>query len=168
MALRAGASWEGIRKGLRTFAGIKRRFERIFEDEQRVYIDDYAHHPSELNAAIQAARELFPGKKVTGIFQPHLYSRTRDFQEGFAAELDQLDQVILLDIYPAREEPIPGVSSAIIFEKMKHPDKQMCQKEELMERLQQEEHIEILLTLGAGDIDTLVEPIRQWLEGTKK
>ncbi len=161
-ALAAGASEEGIRMGLATFTGIQRRFEIIYRDEQRVYVDDYAHHPTELEAVIQAAREFFPGKKITGVFQPHLYSRTRDFAEGFAKALDQLDEVLLLDIYPAREAPIPGVSSDSIAALMRNPRLVRATKAGLLAELQQRS-IEVLITAGAGDIDTLVEPIRKWL-----
>jgi UDP-N-acetylmuramate--alanine ligase len=127
------------------------------------YYDDYAHHPTELQAAINAARELFPNAKITGAFQPHLFSRTRDFAEGFAAALDGLDEVFLLDIYPARELPMPGVTSDIIFSQMKLKNKLLVAKNDLLTSLQNTD-IEVLLTLGAGDIDTLVEPIGQWLQ----
>jgi len=165
VASQIGVSERAVREALHTFQGIRRRFEIIYRDAERVLIDDYAHHPSELQAAIEAARELFPGRRVTGIFQPHLYSRTRDFAEGFARALDQLDEVLLLDIYPAREAPIEGVSSAIIFERMTNPDRVLLTKAALPEALEGRE-IEVLLTLGAGDIDTLVQPIAQWLAGT--
>ena len=121
VALQLGVSPLAIRKALLTFKGIKRRFEIVYRDEKVVFIDDYAHHPTEIQSAVQAARELFPGRSITGIFQPHLFTRTRDFQEGFAEELDKLDHVILLDIYPAREEPIPGITSEVIFEKLENP-----------------------------------------------
>lgn len=162
LALVAGAQEEGIRKGLESFAGIQRRFEIVYRDDRRVYVDDYAHHPSELEAVIGAAREFFPGRKITGVFQPHLYSRTRDFAEGFAQALDSLDEVILLDIYPAREAPIPGVSADTIAGLMRHPRLKRMHKAELLEVLK-EQTIDVLLTAGAGDIDTMVEPIRSWL-----
>ena len=127
-----------------------------------IYIDDYAHHPVELEACIVSARELFPGKKLTGIFQPHLYSRTRDLCDGFALSLSLLDQVILLDIYPAREQPIPGVDAALIFDKITVKNKQLLSKENLIENLSIGEG-EVLMTLGAGDIDTMVIPIREKL-----
>jgi UDP-N-acetylmuramate--alanine ligase len=129
-----------------------------------VYIDDYAHHPTELRAAIGAAKALFPGRKITGIFQPHLYTRTRDFLDGFAAALDELDEVLLLDIYPARELPIPGISSERILEKMSNVNKKLLHKTQVINELKKQ-NVEILLTLGAGDIDTLVEPVRAWLRG---
>ena len=159
VAQQLGVKGEAIKKALASFKGIKRRFEFIYRDENKVYIDDYAHHPTELNAAIDAARTLFPDRKITGIFQPHLYSRTRDFAEEFAAALDQLDEVILMDIYPARELPIKGVTSEIIFEKMKNPKKTMASKSEVMEALKGLD-MDVLLTLGAGDIDTFVQPIK--------
>lgn len=161
-ALSAGADEAGIRRGLETFGGIQRRFEILFRSKEVVYVDDYAHHPSELEAVIGAAREFFPGKKLTGVFQPHLYSRTRDFAEGFAQALDRLDEVILLDIYPARELPIPGVDSQMIAAMMQQAKVTLCSKSELMNELKSR-HIEVLLTVGAGDIDTFTEPIRQWL-----
>lgn len=162
IALKLGVNAESIKKALASFKGIKRRFDIIYRDEQVVYIDDYAHHPSELKAAIGAARELFPGKKLTGIFQPHLYSRTNDFAEGFAAALDGLDEVLLLDIYPARELPMEGVTSAIIFDKMKMVEKLQLTKEHLMEALEVKE-LEVIMTLGAGDIDRFIDPIKDFL-----
>jgi UDP-N-acetylmuramate--alanine ligase len=167
VALQLGIGPEAIREALASFKGIKRRFEFIYRDEHRVYIDDYAHHPTEIRSAVQAARDLFPGRKITGIFQPHLYSRTRDFQGGFAAELDKLDEVILLDIYPARELPIPGVSSAIVFDKMKNRHKRMVSIKEIPAVLNLNE-IDVLMTIGAGDIDTLVEPIAAFLSSRKE
>lgn len=165
VAQQLGIKGDVVKKALASFKGIKRRFERIFTNDSIVYTDDYAHHPSELNAAIGAARMLFPNKKITGIFQPHLYSRTNDFQDGFAAALDELDEVILMDIYPARELPMPGVTSKIIFDKMKNPNKVLVTKATLMETLK-ERKVEALLTLGAGDIDTFVFPIKDWLKNS--
>jgi UDP-N-acetylmuramate--alanine ligase len=152
-----------IREALVGFKGIQRRFERIIDRSDLQYIDDYAHHPGELKVAIDAARTLFPGQKIAGIFQPHLYSRTRDFADGFAEELDKLDDVFLMDIYPARELPIEGVSSDIIFEKMKNKSKQLVTKQNLMETLHGY-HPEVLMTLGAGDIDTFVPQIKKMFE----
>ncbi len=159
VAQQLGISGVDIKKALASFKGIKRRFETIYRDEKVVYIDDYAHHPSELNAAIDAAKTLFPERKITGIFQPHLYSRTRDFVHGFASALDLLDEIILMDIYPAREKPIAGVTADIIFEKMKNPNKILVSKKQLLQVLDDRE-IEVLLTMGAGDIDTFIEPIK--------
>jgi UDP-N-acetylmuramate--alanine ligase len=162
LALEAGVGEEAIREALSGFKGIKRRFERIVETEQIAYIDDYAHHPAELRAAIEAARTLFPGKRLTGIFQPHLYSRTRDFQEGFAQALDMLDEPWLLPIYPAREKPIAGVDSEMILRLMKNPAKRLMGMDEVIGNLEKYPP-QVLMTLGAGDIDTLVEPIKNWL-----
>ncbi len=160
MALEAGMPLETAAEGIATFKGIKRRFERVLEREDLVFIDDYAHHPTELKAAISAARELYPGRRITGLFQPHLYSRTRDFQQGFAEALDALDEAVLLDIYPAREEPIPGVSSELISRQMKKQKVPVLRKSEVTEYLKSHRP-DVLMTLGAGDIDTLVEPIQQ-------
>lgn len=160
MALEAGMPLEAAAEGIATFKGIKRRFERVLEREDLVFIDDYAHHPTELKAAISAARELYPGRRITGLFQPHLYSRTRDFQRGFAEALDALDEAVLLDIYPAREEPIPGVSSELISRQMKKAGVPVLRKSEVTEYLKSHRP-DVLMTLGAGDIDTLVEPIQQ-------
>ncbi len=163
VALQLGAKPEAIRAALLSFKGIKRRFEFVVRTEKTVYIDDYAHHPTELRAAIGAAKQLFPNRKVTGIFQPHLYSRTRDFVDGFAAALDGLDDTLLLDIYPAREKPIPGVTSEIIFERMQNQNKQLVTKANLLEVLKNKE-LDVVMTLGAGDIDTLVQPIQKILD----
>ncbi len=165
LALAAGVDADAIGSGLASFRGIKRRFEMIFQDDQRAYIDDYAHHPTELTAAIAAARELFPGRKVTGIFQPHLFTRTRDFAEGFARALDDLDELWMLDIYPAREDPIPGVDAQLILDKMKSQHKRLLAKAEVLPAIESNDW-EVLLTLGAGDIDRLVSPIRDWLVQT--
>lgn len=151
-----------IRKAVGNFKGIQRRFEFIINNGSTVFIDDYAHHPSELNAAIAAARKLYPNRRITGIFQPHLYTRTRDFVDGFAASLDMLDEIILMDIYPARELPISGVTSEIIFERMKNPNKILTTKANLMEDIR-DKKFDVLLTLGAGDIDTFVPKIKQIL-----
>lgn len=160
-AILCGVDEDKIRKAMAEFKGIQRRFEKIVDQEDFVYIDDYAHHPSELKAAIDAAKTLYPDKKITGIFQPHLYSRTRDFVEGFAAELDKLDEVILMDIYPARELPIEGVTSEIVFDLLKNKNKTLVTKATLMEVLK-DKHPEILMTLGAGDIDTFVPKIKEY------
>lgn len=157
-----GVTADNIRKALLNFKGIQRRFEFRVRTNERVFIDDYAHHPSELKAAIHAARTLYPNKKITGIFQPHLYSRTKDFVDGFAEAIDKLDEIILLDIYPARELPMKGVTSTIIFNKMVNPNKKMILKQDLLEKLKLND-TEVLLTLGAGDIDKLVEPIEDML-----
>jgi UDP-N-acetylmuramate--alanine ligase len=166
VGLHLGIGEVKIREALSSFGGIVRRFQFIFKSESTVFIDDYAHHPTEIRSLVKASRELFPGRRITGIFQPHLFTRTRDFQEGFAEELDKLDEIILLDIYPAREEPIPGITSQVIFEKMKNHNKTLTTKKEVMEQLAGK-RFDILLTIGAGDIDTLVEPIKEILINQK-
>ena len=164
----AGAGADEVKAAMRTFGGTKRRFEVRLKTDSVTLIDDYAHHPAELAASVRSVRELYPGKKITAVFQPHLYTRTRDFAGDFAASLSALDEVILLDIYPAREEPIEGVTSEIIFNKITAPHKTWCTKEELPEVLKTK-HIEVLLTLGAGDIDRLLPGIEELLrEKTKK
>lgn len=162
-ALLAGADPQKIRAALADFKGVKRRFEFIVRRPDVVYIDDYAHHPAELEATIGAARMLFPDKKLTGIFQPHLFTRTRDFADGFAAALDKLDEVILLDIYPARELPIEGVSSAMLTGRMQNQNVTLTSKSELLNLLKTKD-LEVLMTMGAGDVDGLVEPIKDFLE----
>ncbi len=156
-----GVTHDDIKKALVGFKGIQRRFERIIDREDLVFIDDYAHHPGELKVAIDAARTLYPDKKLTGIFQPHLFTRTRDFVDGFAEELDKLDEIILMDIYPARELPIEGITSERIFEIMKNQNKKLVTKDTLIEVLK-EYKPEILMTLGAGDIDTFVPKIKEF------
>lgn len=160
-----GVTSEEIRRGMETFAGPVRRFDFHLKKDDIVLLDDYAHHPAELKASIQSVKELYPDKKVTGIFQPHLYTRTRDFAADFAASLSLLDELILLDIYPAREEPIPGVTSQIIFDRVTIPNKRMIRKEELLDLVQKEAaSFEVVLMVGAGNIDRLVEPVKQILE----
>ncbi len=163
VAWQLGIGEEKIQQALMSYAGVKRRFEFHIREEDCTYIDDYAHHPEELRAAISSVRELFPGKRLTGIFQPHLFSRTRDFAGEFARSLSLLDELILLDIYPAREMPIPGITSSVIFDRVTIPSKTLCRKEELMNVLAGHTP-EILLTLGAGDIDQFVYPIRDLLK----
>jgi UDP-N-acetylmuramate--alanine ligase len=160
IALQMGVSEELLRSGLASFLGVKRRFEYIINRADFAYIDDYAHHPTELEAAIKSARQLYPGKKLLGVFQPHLYSRTRDFADGFAHSLSLLDEVILLDIYPARELPIEGVSSEIIFNKITIDNKTLCTKTQLLSVIK-DKQTDVLLTLGAGDIDQFVQPLKQ-------
>jgi len=162
-AMLAGADPEGVRAAMPGFRGVKRRFEYIVRNENLVYIDDYAHHPEELTALISSAKRLFPGKKCVVAFQPHLYTRTRDLSEGFAASLDLADEVILLDIYPARELPIEGVSSQMIVEKMANKSVTILSREGLV-MYAETAPVELLITAGAGDIDQLVEPIRNVLE----
>jgi UDP-N-acetylmuramate--alanine ligase len=160
MALLSGIDPSALAEGLAQFKGVQRRFETIIRNEKMVYIDDYAHHPTELNAAISSAKELFPNKKITGIFQPHLFSRTRDFMEGFASSLSLLDKVILLPIYPAREQPIEGITSNALLALIPNENKMIMEKSQVVKYLS-DHPCEVLLTLGAGDIDTLVEPIKK-------
>jgi len=157
-----GIDQETIRDALGKFTGITRRFDYLIKTKELVYIDDYAHHPQELDAVINSVRKLYPDRKVTGIFQPHLYSRTRDFANEFAESLGNLDELILLDIYPAREMPIKNITSKVIYDKIKLQNKELCDKKDLLNKLKNR-HIEVLLTLGAGDIDQFVEPIKALL-----
>lgn len=163
LAYFAGATANEIKAGIEDYQGVARRFDIRYKSEQKIYIDDYAHHPEELKAFITSVRALYPGKKMTGIFQPHLYSRTQDFADEFATSLDLLDKTILLPLYPAREKPIPGVTSEIIFDKMMIDAKVMAEKEEAMELIKNDSN-EIILTMGAGDIDRMVPEIIQLLE----
>ncbi|MBB4034459.1 UDP-N-acetylmuramate--alanine ligase [Dysgonomonas hofstadii] len=158
-----GVTADELRHAISTFQGAKRRFDFLLKTNRIVMIDDYAHHPEELAASITSVKELYPDKKVTGIFQPHLYTRTRDFASEFAKSLSLLDELILLDIYPAREKPIEGVTSKIIFDDITCP-KTLCDKEELLPLLKNKNDIEVLLTIGAGDIDQLLMPIKEILE----
>lgn len=157
-----GATADELRRGASTYGGAKRRFDFLLKTDRVVMIDDYAHHPDELSASISSVKELYPDKKVLGVFQPHLYSRTKDFADQFARSLSLLDELILLDIYPAREKPIEGVTSKIIFDKVTCP-KTLCKKEELLNILKNKE-VEVLLTLGAGDIDQLLPEIKDVLD----
>jgi len=157
-----GLSFEDITQGLSTFEGIKRRFDVHINSKNLVYVDDYAHHPKEVSSTINAAKQLFPDREITVIFQPHLFSRTKDFAQDFAESLSLANQLILLDIYPARELPIEEVNAKMLLDLCTNPKKETCSKEELLKVLEQEE-LDVLLTLGAGDIDTLVEPIKHLL-----
>lgn len=161
-ALISGAQPDEIKMALLGYMGAKRRFDLRFKSDKIVLIDDYAHHPDELRASIMSIKELYNNKKITGIFQPHLYSRTRDFVDAFAASLSLLDELILLDIYPAREEPIDGVTSQLIFNKVTIEKKTLCTKSELLDLLKKK-NPEVLLTLGAGDIETLLPDIEKIL-----
>ena len=154
---------EPLRHAITTFKGIHRRFEYILKLEDIVFIDDYAHHPAEISAFLNSVRMLYPHKKITAVFQPHLFTRTRDFTDGFAESLELADEVVLLDIYPARELPIEGVTSEIILNKIIKKEKQLVSKEDLIGTLKQLEP-EVLLTIGAGDIDKLVKPIKEAFE----
>lgn len=160
----AGAREEEVRAALASCKGVQRRFEIHVNTPTAAYVDDYAHHPSELDACISAARELFPQRKLTGIFQPHLFSRTRDHLDGFAQSLSNLDGLILLDIYPARELPIEGVTSAALLERVPMVEKRILQKNEILPFLEKNRP-DVLLTLGAGDIDRLVAEIKNLMMG---
>ena len=166
IALTHGIAPEAIRNAIGSFQGAKRRLDEHINTPGLTYIDDYAHHPAELATAISSIREIFPGRKLTGIFQPHLYTRTRDFAPEFAQALSALDKLILLDIYPAREEPIPGVTSEIIFKDVTAPEKVLITKEELMPYLEKEP-VDVLVTFGAGNIDRYIEPIKEMLTARK-
>lgn len=154
---------EKIKKALKEYKGVKRRFEYIIKTNNLIFIDDYAHHPEEIRALLKSARALFPEKKITVIFQPHLFTRTRDFAEGFSETLSLADEVILLDIYPARELPINGVNSEMLMAAIGSTKKGVLAKEELIGELKKR-NLEVLLTIGAGDIDALVQPIKEALE----
>ena len=153
---------EIIRKAFASFRGVRRRFDYHIKTDKLVYIDDYAHHPEELKATISSVKEMYPGKKITGVFQPHLFSRTRDFADDFARSLDLLDECILMEIYPARELPIEGVTSQLLLDKMRSTHKTICQKTDLVKEISSRQ-LDVLITLGAGDIDTFVDPITKAL-----
>ena len=162
IALTYGIDPQEIKKALASFSGVKRRFDLQVKNEKHIYIDDYAHHPEEISAALSSIRKAYPTMKLTAAFQPHLYTRTRDFAEDFAKALSAVDKLILLEIYPAREEPIPGVTSEIIFKDVTAPEKVLLRRDEFMNYMEKEE-VELFVTLGAGDIDRFVEPIAQML-----
>ena len=158
-----GVPEDAIREGLATFKGVQRRFDIRVKNAKHIYVDDYAHHPEEIKAALTAARHAFPGKELTVVFQPHLFTRTRDFMDGFAESLSLADRVILLDIYPARELPIPGVTSTALLEKITAKDKMLCSKEELLNKIKNIDP-ELVMTVGAGDIDRFVPQIEKMFE----
>ncbi len=157
-ALELGIEPDVIKKALAVYKGVKRRFEYILQEDNVTYIDDYAHHPTEIEVFLRSVKAMFPSKKITAIFQPHLFTRTRDFLEGFAKSLSLADQLILLDIYPARELPIEGVTSQLILDKVSIADKRLCGKEEIYTFLEKN-HTEVLATIGAGDIGRMVQDI---------
>lgn len=161
IALSEGITEDELRTGLASFKGVKRRFEYIYKSDKCLYIDDYAHHPTELTAIISSIKAMYPNKKLLAIFQPHLFSRTKDFAQGFSESLSLADEIILLDIYPARELPMPGVHSGMLMDNITTV-KQLSTKEEVLELIKIKS-FDILLTVGAGDIDTLVNPIKNWL-----
>jgi len=155
-----GVDAQKIRHAIGTFQGARRRLDEHVNNAKHVYIDDYAHHPQELSTAISSIREIFPGRKITAIFQPHLYTRTRDFAPEFAKALSAVDKLILLDIYPAREDPIEGVTSEIIYKDVTAPEKMLVSYDKLMSYLENEE-IDVLISFGAGNIDRYIEPITE-------
>ena len=163
IALTYGIAPEKIKEALATFSGVKRRFDLQVRKPGCIYMDDYAHHPEEISAALSSIRNSYPDMKLTAVFQPHLYTRTRDFAPEFAQALSKADKLILLDIYPAREEPIPGVTSEIIFKDVTCPEKILLRRSELMDYLA-DEPVELLVTLGAGDIDRFVGDIAKMLD----
>ena len=162
LALLHGTPAEGVREGIASFRGAARRFDIRLNVPGHTYIDDYAHHPAELAATIASIRQVWPGRKICGIFQPHLFTRTRDFHREFGESLSLLDSLLLLPIYPAREEPLPGVSSSLIYEHCTLKDKRIIQKKEVLEEIASRD-TDILVTFGAGDIDRLVQPIENLL-----
>jgi UDP-N-acetylmuramate--alanine ligase len=163
ITLNCGVTENEIRKAIITFQGVRRRFEIRINLPGLSYVDDYAHHPEEIRAFIMSVREYFRGRKITGIFQPHLFSRTRDHAMSFARILDELDEVILLPVYPAREKPIEGVTSELIFNKMKLGNKRLLSMKDIPDKLDTKK-LDVLVTIGAGDIDTLVGPIEEKLK----
>lgn len=158
-----GIKDEFIKEALHSYQGVKRRFDIIVATDDRTYIDDYAHHPEELKACINAVKEFYPGQKITGIFQPHLFTRTRDFADEFARSLELLDELILLDIYPAREQELEGITSSFLLEKINLEKKQLLSNEEVLGFVAKQKP-SLLLTLGAGDIDKLVKPIKERID----
>ena len=162
-----GAAAKEIKAAMATFRGARRRFDFHLKTDKVVLIDDYAHHPAEIKASILSVRELYPDRKITGIFQPHLYTRTRDFAADFATSLSLLDELILLDIYPAREEPIPGVSSEIIFSKVAIENKHLLKMSELIDFMSSKSY-DIVLMLGAGNIERLIDPVKEVLSNQAK
>ena len=163
----AGLSAEEIRNGMKTFGGVDRRFDFHVKNERKAYISDYAHHPEEIRASIRSIREVYPGKRIVGIFQPHLYTRTRDFYREFADALSQLDEVILTEIYPAREQPIPGITSQIILENL-HPGVvgRLIQKADVLDVIRHTD-FDVLITLGAGDLDNYAGEIAEIVRSEK-
>ena len=163
VAHQLGLTPDTIALNLSDYQGVERRFDVQVYNKDRIYIDDYAHHPEEIRAFITSVRGLFPGRKLTGIFQPHLYSRTRDFAVQFAKSLELLDVLILMEIYPAREEPLPGVSSALIFDLVNMREKYMVSREQVMKVVMEQEP-GLLVSMGAGDINQFVAPLKSWME----
>lgn len=165
VSLLCGVRENEIRDAVRTFKGVVRRFDVRYDKHGVTYIDDYAHHPEEIRAFITSVREYYAGRKITGVFQPHLYSRTRDLADGFASVLDELDEAIILPVYPAREKPIPGVSSELIFKRMRSSGKRMLELEDIPGKIDLK-GLDILATIGAGNIDTRIPVIERALTET--
>jgi len=167
VAMHLGIECDLIRKAVASYRGVKRRFEFIVKSEEQVYVDDYAHHPEELRSLIKSVKMMYPDKQCIVIFQPHLFSRTKDLANEFAEVLDLADEVLLLPIYPARELPVPGVTSQLISELMENRKVALLEKDEVMEWVKSEagkmRGEKVLVTAGAGDIDRLVEPIKKIL-----
>ena len=162
IALKLGVAWDKIAEGVESFAGVKRRFEYHINREERVYIDDYAHHPTEISACVGSVKELYPNSRITGVFQPHLFSRTRDFGDEFAQSLEALNELVLMEIYPAREEPIAGIDSEWLLNKVRMVNKKLVDRENLVDEILRLDP-EVLLTMGAGDIDKMIEPLKSAL-----
>ncbi len=162
VCLSLGLEPEQIQQGIASFSGVKRRFEYIIKSEKTIYIDDYAHHPTEVEAFLSSVKELYPNKKLTAIFQPHLFTRTRDFADGFAKSLSIADQVLLMEIYPAREQPIEGVNSQMLLDKIEAKQVNIVKDEKLIETINQLQP-ELLVTIGAGNIDRFIEGIKDVL-----
>ena len=163
VALQLGIDNHSIKAAISSFKGVKRRFEYHIKEDNLIYIDDYAHHPAEITAFIGSVKSLYPQKKITAVFQPHLFTRTRDFVNGFAKSLDMADEIIMMNIYPARELPIEGVTSKVILEKMKNPNKKLVEDKDLLDTISAL-NVEVILTIGAGNIDRFIQPIKEILE----
>ena len=163
MAVQTGSPQHRLAEALETFKGVQRRFSYKIKEDGFIFIDDYAHHPTEINAVYEAITEMHPGKKVLAIFQPHLFSRTKDFADAFASSLSQFDSVVLLDIYPAREKPMEGINSEWLLEKIENPSKKIIEKSELVNEIRYQ-NPEVLVTMGAGDIGLEVQKIKKELE----
>jgi len=162
IALQLGIDAEKVKQAVANFKGVKRRFEYIVNNANQIYIDDYAHHPEELRACFDALRQLYPDKKLTVIFQPHLFTRTRDFADEFAKVLSTVDELMLLEIYPARELPIEGINAQFLLDKITLADKKICEKDFVVQHVEHTKP-ELILTVGAGDIDTIIEPLKNTL-----
>ncbi len=167
VSLELGVGEDSLRRSLANFSGINRRFDILVNNGTKVYVDDYAHHPKEIEAVLHSVRGMFPGKKLLGVFQPHLYSRTRDFAMEFGISLSALDELILLPIYPAREKPVAGVDSEMIAKQLENTSVSICEKDELINELKKKK-FDVLITMGAGDIDRLVESIIELMEDEKQ